>query len=541
MPRWVGDPIWLEDVLRPALGDRLKTLPGWKTSGHGDFADIRGIMCLEAGAVVLTRRGLIPIASVVVGDEVWTHRQRWRPVTATQQLPPSPVLRMRAQGVDIRCTPDHPWLDGDTRWTRAEAVETLRHGQPLVEEDAPGFNEGQAHVIGAWLADGTVLPADGRKNYHPRLSITPRISKAPKVIEWLNDSGVHWYECAQNQGTAVLHINDRDFVGLVLREFGQGSDGKRFPAWVFSDLKIGQAILNGYLHGDGWYGRCGTKGKPYWMINTVSRSLAYGTVMLARMLGRHAYLASRRDAHPNSFGKREVFTVKITESECNEGDWTVPVKMRSDAGAMPTYDITVADDHSFLVDGIWSHNCHHTGNSRESAESIRKGRPDLAGPLSNLHIAPDGTVTIVAVGVCWHAGRGSISWIPTDNANQHTIGIECAWPDIRPDGSYDPQQRWPDKQIISMRDTCAALALKLGVPPSRVIGHKEWAGKAQGKWDPGNLDMAWFRDEVRKDMDGFVFPGEHPPISTPPPPKRFPVDWSDRELLEHIAAKLGAP
>lgn len=126
--------------------------------------------------------------------------------------------------------------------------------------NAPDLNEGQAHVIGAWLADGTVLPADGRKNYHPRLSITPRVSKAQKVIEWLNDSGVHWYECAHNQGTAVLHINDRDFVGLVLREFGRGSAGKRFPAWVFSDLKAGQAILNGYLHGDGWYGRCGGRG-----------------------------------------------------------------------------------------------------------------------------------------------------------------------------------------------------------------------------------------------------------------------------------------
>ena len=30
-----GDPTWLEDALRPALGSRLKTLPGWQQSGHG--------------------------------------------------------------------------------------------------------------------------------------------------------------------------------------------------------------------------------------------------------------------------------------------------------------------------------------------------------------------------------------------------------------------------------------------------------------------------------------------------------------------------
>lgn len=65
---------------------------------------------------------------------------------------------------------------------------------------------------------------------------------------------------------------------------------------------------------------------------------------------------------------------------------------------------------------------HHTGNSRESAQSIRDGRPDLAGPLSNLHIAPDGTVTIVAVGICWHAGRGSYPWLPTDNGTNPCRG-----------------------------------------------------------------------------------------------------------------------
>ena len=158
---------------------------------------------------------------------------------------------------------------------------------------------------------------------------------------------------------------------------------------------------------------------------------------------------------------------------------------------------------------------HHTGNSRETAQSIANGRSDLPGPLSNIHIAPDGTVTIVAVGICWHAGAGSLPWLPTNNANSHLIGIECAWPTIRSDGSYNAAEKWPDAQIISMRDTCAALAKKLGVPVSKIIGHKEWAGASQGKWDPGNLDMSWFRSEVQKDIDGFAFPGEQPAVEQP--------------------------
>ncbi len=176
---------------------------------------------------------------------------------------------------------------------------------------------------------------------------------------------------------------------------------------------------------------------------------------------------------------------------------------------------------------LWGVMVHHTGNARETAESIRNGRADLPGPLSNIHIAPDGTVTVVAAGVCWHAGRGSYPGIPTDMANYHVIGIECAWPK---DTSLTPatqgRERWPDPQIIAMRDSVAAILTKLGFDSSRVIGHKEWAGVAQGKWDPGNIDMRWFRGEVAKAQRGQFKPKPEEPAMT------------DRQLLEAIWAKV---
>lgn len=153
-------------------------------------------------------------------------------------------------------------------------------------------------------------------------------------------------------------------------------------------------------------------------------------------------------------------------------------------------------------------------------------------------------MTIVAVGVCWHAGQGSYPWLPTNNANQHMIGIECAWPDIAPDGTYDPGQRWPDAQIISMRDVAAALTTKLGVGVNRNIGHKEWAGSAQGKWDPGNLDMGWFRSEVAKDMRGEFDPvaPPKPPVVVPPPTLPGPDNpRTDRQLLIEIWEQLRGP
>ena len=181
---------------------------------------------------------------------------------------------------------------------------------------------------------------------------------------------------------------------------------------------------------------------------------------------------------------------------------------------------------------IWGVMIHHTGNARADAMSIRNGRPDLEGPLSNLHIAQDGTVTVVAAGVCWHAGAGSYPGIPTNGGNQVLIGIECAWPrDTSITPATQTRERWPDAEIISMRDTVAAILNKLGFAQDRVIAHKEYAGQAQGKWDPGNLDMAWFRREVKKAQRGDFKKAE-------PKTKQLPRDLTDRELLEDIWQQL---
>lgn len=41
---WTGDPIWLADVLRDA-GLAVIEHDGWRDRGHGDFRDLRGVLC----------------------------------------------------------------------------------------------------------------------------------------------------------------------------------------------------------------------------------------------------------------------------------------------------------------------------------------------------------------------------------------------------------------------------------------------------------------------------------------------------------------
>lgn len=155
---------------------------------------------------------------------------------------------------------------------------------------------------------------------------------------------------------------------------------------------------------------------------------------------------------------------------------------------------------------------HHTGSDNASAASIANGRPDLAGPLSQLHIARDGTVTVVAVGVAWHAGVGMYPWLPTNMGNWHMIGIECANSGTSPSAPH--RTNWPDAQYTAMVRCCAAINRRLAQNLSRTIGHKEYAGRAQGKWDPGAIDMFTLRADIQARIGA---------VSDPAPTPRPPV------------------
>ena len=154
---------------------------------------------------------------------------------------------------------------------------------------------------------------------------------------------------------------------------------------------------------------------------------------------------------------------------------------------------------------------HHTGSDNASAASIAHGRPDLPGPLSQLHIARDGTETVVAVGVAWHAGVGMYPWLPTNMGNWHMIGIECANSGTSPTAPH--RTNWPDAQYDALVRSCAAINRRLAQNSRRTIGHKEYAGRAQGKWDPGAINM----DILRSDIQARI--GAIPnPAPTPRPP-----------------------
>jgi N-acetyl-anhydromuramyl-L-alanine amidase AmpD len=96
--------------------------------------------------------------------------------------------------------------------------------------------------------------------------------------------------------------------------------------------------------------------------------------------------------------------------------------------------------------------------------------------------------------------------------NWHLIGIECANSGTSPTAPH--RQNWPDAQYFAMVQCCAAINRRLAQTSARTIGHKEYAGRAQGKWDPGAIDTDILRRDIQDQIGS---------IPKPAPTPRHPV------------------
>ncbi|MGY2036626.1 peptidoglycan recognition protein family protein [Nocardia gipuzkoensis] len=137
---------------------------------------------------------------------------------------------------------------------------------------------------------------------------------------------------------------------------------------------------------------------------------------------------------------------------------------------------------------IWGVIAHHTGASGNAGPGPIAHHPSL-GLASQLHLARNGEFTLCGVGIAYHAGFGSFPGLPKDNANRFTIGIEA---------ENNGTEGWSPTQYDAYVRGVAAILRRLGKGAGNVIGHKEWGGAAQGKWDPGGMDMNRFRADVQK-------------------------------------------
>jgi hypothetical protein len=135
---------------------------------------------------------------------------------------------------------------------------------------------------------------------------------------------------------------------------------------------------------------------------------------------------------------------------------------------------------------------HHTaGGGKNDWLTVRNGRPGLVGPLAHMTLERNGSVRLLAAGLCYHAGSGSHPVIGTNNGNLRMIGIEGVSPGI---GS----NAWTREQLETYPRLVASLLTWYRLPVERALFHLEWATPRGRKIDAGQWPGGprAFRDTV---------------------------------------------
>lgn len=166
--------------------------------------------------------------------------------------------------------------------------------------------------------------------------------------------------------------------------------------------------------------------------------------------------------------------------------------------------------------------CHHDA-ARQSPTTfntvIQNGHSTLSGPLSHFALRRDGTIHVVAAGLCYHAGSNNN---PSLYSNQYAIGIEA--------GNSGTGEPWPRRQLDAYEALCAELCRAFGLPVSRVRGHKEIAPSR--KIDPFGINMNSFRAAVQRRLSGGGSSAA-PAAPTPAAPKpHTPLYYPEEPVMD---------
>ena len=349
--------------------------------------------CFTAGAPVLTRRGMIAIEEVRVGDMVLTHKGRWRSVTATMNRVADTVTVR-----NITSTPDHPfwarqqertwnnerrtyewdllepeWIDAKDTQGSFLAIPSGTASEHDVTPPLPWW------LVGRWLADGWGKPE--------RREVCIAVA-SDKVEEFLARSERAWRTTSggsPNVQRYVLH--DEAAITWLVDNFRSGAANKTMPGWALDLPECARRdLLEGYLSGDG------SKTSSGWKCNSVSVNLTFSIKLLAESLGyatSYNFFERPKTAtiEGRTVSQRDTWSLAINRDDgrySRRSDLHRWVKQRKPvvpSGVQRVYDITVDEDHSFVCWGHVVHNCQ--GYSMAGKGSGRKALDDVLNMLDS--------------------------------------------------------------------------------------------------------------------------------------------------------------
>jgi Fe-S cluster assembly protein SufB len=381
--------------------------------------------CFLAGAKVQTRTGEKAIEDIEKGDEVLTHKGRYRKVYQTLERPyKGTIYHIRYFGDSSRTlhvTEEHPLLvarrsQAHTRnsqftpeWLTASEVKPGDYLAIPAPQPEPVLEA--AHTVAVPVGRGRHMPvmkavnlpmerdffrllgyyhAEGHVDLEHYLALSFNVNED----DYLSDArGLieHYFgkapiENKPRQNGQTMLLCSTEVARTFAREFGSTVYEKRVPDWVRNaPLELLAEWMRGAWRGDGSY----DPRKNMFRFNSVSPELAYAFRDAALRLGVAASINKQEREAPRqtmyavviSSPWNERFGEIVGQPAANgkqsgspfyldENYLYAPIRsIEIEEANAPVYNFSVEEDESYVCEGVVSHNCTAPIYSSDSLHS----------------------------------------------------------------------------------------------------------------------------------------------------------------------------
>lgn len=333
-----------------------------------------------AGTMVYTFEGMKPIEDISVGELVYTHKHRFRPVTATDSKR-ARVDKVYAQGIPDYMFAGNPlfyvshmkegWDDerdcigkqfSEPEWVPASKLTNDKEikdylSSPIITEEynPPSLDAKTCWLLGRYAADGYL---EG----YPQLVIPVNKDKIAHFVEMVNCPDFDFTCAPHSDSTYHCVFRDTKLVSLVTdHDFGKEAKDKNIPNMILQlPRTLAESFLEGYLSGGGSF-----DGKRIsFPCTTKSKRLAYSLALLIQKVYRcNTDVSFRIDPSYRVEGVGTChydiwWTVtfdRLSKVERIEDDIYTPYVLREPAGMKTVYGISVDEDYSYLANNRFVH------------------------------------------------------------------------------------------------------------------------------------------------------------------------------------------
>lgn len=376
---------------------------------------LSGFPCLVGDTLILTKRGLVRLDSINIGDMVLSHDCEYHKVIDKMNQGFKETYKIKAMCNDeIRATSNHKfyikersrikdkvtkkynYVFSEPKWMTVDEIMTVNFknlymATPLKRESiipewsgvtvyknqivTELFNKLDTseqslwYIVGRYLGDGW-LGKNRKGTFRKKINkvvICCGKHKAAEFEKKLSEIKYLNYSRVEERTSIKYHFTNTELANF-LNQFGEYAGGKKLPGFVYSlPINLINSLLEGYMDSDGCYTAYNNRFK----YTSVNRELIYGIsycVMIAKnksisitknLVANEKFIEGRlvnqNDFYDLYFKGGNANTV---QSYIEEDYIWYPIRSIEPMGKREeVWDISVEDSESFVANNCITHNC----------------------------------------------------------------------------------------------------------------------------------------------------------------------------------------